>query len=164
MGIHNLAPVFSALQLGPPDTVQASSTPLLEETVPVAALVHYQFPARGQMPPVKVHWYDGGLLPERPAELEENRLLDPEDGILFVGEKGKMLVTGWGGENPRLLPESLGQRIPASSQNTAPLHRPLSGMACCLQGRARPALQFRFCRAPDRGRPPGQPLHPQRRG
>jgi hypothetical protein len=46
------------------------------------------------------------MLPERPAELEANRPLDPEDGIIFVGDKGKMLVTGWGGEHPRLLPES----------------------------------------------------------
>ncbi len=107
MGIHNLAPVFSALKLGAPQTIQASSTPVFPETVPVAAMVHYEFPARGDMPPVKLHWYDGGLLPERPAELEPNRELDPEDGILFVGDKGKMLVTGWGGEHPRLLPESL---------------------------------------------------------
>jgi len=106
MGIHNLAPVFSALKLGAPETVQGSSTPVFPETVPVAAMVHYQFPARGEMPPLKLHWYDGGLLPERPAELEENRELDPEDGIIFVGDKGKMLVTGWGGEHPRLLPES----------------------------------------------------------
>src|SRR5258707_9669745 len=59
------------------------------------------------MPRVKLHWYDGGMMPERPAELEENRDLDHEDGIIFVGDKGKMLVTGWGGEHPRLLPESL---------------------------------------------------------
>jgi predicted dehydrogenase len=105
MGIHNLAPVFSALKLGAPVTVQACSTPVFAETVPLAAMVHYQFPARGDLPPVKLHWYDGGMLPERPAELEENRELDPEDGIIFVGDKGKMLVTGWGGEHPRLLPE-----------------------------------------------------------
>jgi predicted dehydrogenase len=106
MGIHNLAPVFSALKLGAPTTIVGSSTPVFPETVPVASMVHYQFPARGDMPAVKLHWYDGGLLPERPAELEENRELDAEDGILFVGDKGKMLVTGWGGEHPRLLPES----------------------------------------------------------
>ena len=106
MGIHNLAPVFSALKLGAPETIQGSSTPVFPETVPLAAIVHYQFPARGELPPVKLHWYDGGLLPERPAELEVNRELDPEDGIIFIGDKGKMLVTGWGGEHPRLLPES----------------------------------------------------------
>ena len=106
MGIHNLAPVFSALKLGAPDTVQASSTPVFAETVPLATIVHYQFPARGDMPPVQLHWYDGGLLPERPAELGENAVLDAEDGIIFVGDKGKMLVKGWGGEHPRLIPES----------------------------------------------------------
>jgi len=106
MGIHNLAPVFSALKLGAPTSIQASSTAVFAETVPLAAIVHYEFPARGDMPLVKLHWYDGGLLPERPAELEENRELDPEDGVIFVGDKGKMLVTGWGGRSPRLLPES----------------------------------------------------------
>jgi predicted dehydrogenase len=106
MGIHNLAPVFSALKLGAPTSVQGSSTPVFPETVPLAAMVHYEFPARGDMPSVQLHWYDGGLLPERPRELEENKPLDPEDGIIFVGDKGKMLVTGWGGEHPRLIPES----------------------------------------------------------
>ncbi len=106
MGIHNLAPVFSALKLGPPLSVHASSTPLFKETLPSAAIVHYQFAARGDMPPVALHWYDGGLLPQRPEELEDERTLDPEDGIIFVGEKGKILVTGWGGEHPRLIPES----------------------------------------------------------
>ncbi len=106
MGIHNLAPVFSALKLGAPESVHASSTPVFKETVPLAATVHYQFPARGEMPPVKVHWYDGGILPPRPDELEEDRDLNPEDGIIFVGDTGKMLVEGWGGERPRLIPES----------------------------------------------------------
>ena len=106
MGIHNLAPVFDALKLGPPVSVHASSTPVFKETVPVAAMVHYEFAARGDMPAVKLHWYDGGLLPERPEELEAGRPLDPEDGIIFVGDKGKILVRGWGGESPRLIPES----------------------------------------------------------
>ena len=106
MGIHNLAPVFSALQLGPPVSVHASSTPVFKESVPEASTVHFQFAARGEQPPVKVHWYDGGLLPARPDELEPNRPLDPEDGIIFVGDHGKILVEGWGGEKPRLIPEA----------------------------------------------------------
>ena len=111
MGIHNLAPVFSALKLGAPESVHASSTPVFKETIPLAAIVHYQFPARGALPPVKVHWYDGGLLPARPEELEEDeRNLDREDGVIFVGDDGKMLVTGWGGREPRLIPESRNQQ------------------------------------------------------
>ncbi len=106
MGIHNLAPVFSALKLGAPARVHASSTPVFKESVPLAATVHFQFPARGDLPPVKLHWYDGGLLPERPDELEDDRPLDAEDGIIFVGDKGKILVRGWGGETPRLIPAS----------------------------------------------------------
>lgn len=106
MGIHNLAPVFSALKLGPPVSVHARSTPVFKETVPIGCTVHYEFAARDGMPPVKLHWYDGGLLPARPDELEDDRELDPEDGNLFVGDKGKILVEGWGGERPRLIPET----------------------------------------------------------
>ncbi len=105
MGIHNLAPVFDALRLGAPTRVYASSTPVFKETVPHACCVHYDFPARGNQPAVKLHWYDGGILPPRPEELEDERDLDPEDGIIFVGDKGRMLVEGWGGERPRLIPE-----------------------------------------------------------
>ena len=106
MGIHNIAPVFSALKLGPPESIDSSSTLVFKETLPLACTVHYEFPARGDMPPVRLHWYDGGIVPARPEELEEDRELDREDGIIFVGDKGKILVTGWGGESPRLIPES----------------------------------------------------------
>ena len=107
MGIHNLAPVFAALKLGAPDTIQATSTPVFPDSVTAAALVQYQFPARGNLPPVKLHWYDGGLRPDRPEELPDNQELDAEDGVIFVGDRGKMLVTGEGGRGVRLLPESL---------------------------------------------------------
>ncbi|HVU26096.1 MAG TPA: Gfo/Idh/MocA family oxidoreductase [Opitutus sp.] len=103
MGIHNMAPVFHALKLGAPETVSGSSTALVSDSVPLASLVHYRFPARGDLPAVTLHWYDGGLLPPRPEEMEEESQLDPEDGIIFVGDHGKILVEGWGGQNPRIL-------------------------------------------------------------
>jgi len=106
MGIHNLAPVFSALELGPPASVESSSTLVFDETLPLASTVHYEFPARGERPAVRLHWYDGGLLPARPEELEDHRELSREDGLIFVGDKGKLLVEGWGGHSPRLIPES----------------------------------------------------------
>lgn len=106
MGIHNLAPAFAALQLGAPTCVDASSTAVYTETLPVASCVHYEFPARGNKPPVTLHWYDGGLVPPRLVELEPGRELNREDGLLFVGERGKMLVEGWGGHSPRLIPET----------------------------------------------------------
>jgi hypothetical protein len=77
MGIHNMAPVFSALKLGPPTHVDASSTAVYDETLPLASCVHYRFPARGEMPPVTLHWYDGGLMPPRPAERETASRTEP---------------------------------------------------------------------------------------
>ncbi|MBN2413066.1 Gfo/Idh/MocA family oxidoreductase [candidate division KSB1 bacterium] len=106
MGIHNIAPAFDALKLTAPTCVHASSTPVFPDTLPVASVVHYDFPARNNMPPVKLNWYDGGLLPQRPVELEDDRELPKEDGLIFIGEKGAMLVHGWGGESPRLIPET----------------------------------------------------------
>lgn len=105
MGIHNLAPVFAALKLGAPSSVNASSTAVYPDSLPIASIVHYEFPAHGARPPVTVHWYDGGFVPPRPPELEPDEELDREDGILFVGDRGRMLVEGWGGERPRLLPQ-----------------------------------------------------------
>jgi predicted dehydrogenase len=104
MGIHNLAPVFDALQLGAPERVDASSTAVFPESLPLAATVHYQFPERGGRPAVTLHWYDGGLVPARPAEMDDELPLDREDGCILVGDGGKMLVGGWGGERPQLLP------------------------------------------------------------
>ena len=106
MGIHNLAPVFAALQLGAPASVTASSTAVYPDSVPLACVVHYEVPARGDMPPLALHWYDGGMMPPRPGELEPDEELDREDGILLIGDEGKMLVEGWGGERPRLIPAS----------------------------------------------------------
>ena len=106
MGIHNLAPVWSALKLGAPTSINASSTLFNNETLPLASAVHYEFGARGDMPPVTLHWYDGGIVPARPPELDDDRELSREDGLIFVGDKGKMYVEGWGGNSPRLIPEA----------------------------------------------------------
>ena len=79
MGCHVMDAAFSALKLKYPVSVQASHSWEVKEmwtrfdnkeTYPSAEVVHYQFPARGNMPPVKLHWYDGGILPERPEDLE----------------------------------------------------------------------------------------------
>jgi hypothetical protein len=98
--------VFRALKLGHPESVQASSTRVNKETFPLASMVTYQFPARDQMPPVKVVWYDGGLRPPRPEELEEDREMGAM-GHLLVGDKGK-IISRRRSDGPayRLIPES----------------------------------------------------------
>jgi len=98
IGCHSLDPVFRVLKLGYPTSVEACCTLVNDETYPVASRVTYEFPARGDLAPVTLHWYDGGMKPPRPPELEDGRRWDT-NGALYIGEKGKM----YGG---RLLPES----------------------------------------------------------
>src|SRR5262249_29207868 len=96
--------IFRALKLGAPTSVEASSSERHAETYPRAAIIHFQFPARGDMPPVKLSWYDGGLKPPRPEGLSGDRELDAE-GLLFLGDKG-MIPSGFNGTNPRRLGDS----------------------------------------------------------
>ncbi len=107
MGAHLIDQPFWALNLGAPKTIQASSTKFTKDSYPVAEIITYEFPARGNLPPVKLVWYDGGLLPARPEVLENGRMMgDDGGGCLFVGKNG-MLLCGTYGQNPRLLPEKL---------------------------------------------------------
>ena len=66
IGCHYFDPVFRALNLGAPVSVEASSTRVNEETFPLGSMVTWHFPKRGEMAPVKLVWYDGGLRPARP--------------------------------------------------------------------------------------------------
>jgi predicted dehydrogenase len=106
MGCHVLDPVFTALKLGYPISVEASTTPVNNETYPAGSLVYFNFPAREDMPPVKLSWFDGGLMPERPEELEAERQMgNGASGVIFIGDKGK-LMCGEYGDSPRLIPET----------------------------------------------------------
>jgi len=107
MGAHLVDQPFWALKLGAPATVQASSTKYTKDSYPLAEVITYEFPARGKMPPARMIWYDGGLMPPRPAVLDEGRMMgDDGGGCLFVGAKGMIMCSTYG-ENPRILPEQL---------------------------------------------------------
>ena len=114
MACHIMDPVFMALQLGYPSTVQGSSTQVNTESAPLSSTIYYEFPERKKhkklkMPPVSLTWYDGGLLPKRPEELKDGQIMgDSSGGVIFVGTKGK-LMCGCYGRNPILLPDELHQ-------------------------------------------------------
>jgi predicted dehydrogenase len=102
MGCHHLNTLFRALKLGHPTSVWASSTKAMPEATPLASTVVWEFPAREGLPPVSVYWYDGGIKPPRPSELEQDRKW-PDEGNLYVGTKGKILGDTNSG---RIIPES----------------------------------------------------------
>jgi len=106
IGCHALDPVFRALKLGQPVSVQASSTRVNNETYPLASMVTYQFPAREGLPPLTLTWYDGGLRPPRPEELDEESEMGT-NGHLFIGDAGKILSLRRPGRHGySLIPES----------------------------------------------------------
>lgn len=96
LGCHKLSTVFKALKLGHPTAVEASSTKMDPEIYPLGVIARFEFPARGDMPPVVLTWYDGGLKPPRPKELEPGRRMDD---VIYIGEKGTLM-------GHRLIPES----------------------------------------------------------
>ena len=104
MGAHIIDHPFWALKLNYPTRIQASSTKINDETYPLASMITYDFPERGDMPPVKLHWYDGKILPPRPHELEPGRKMGG-GGVIFTGTKGKLMCSTYG-SNPRLIPET----------------------------------------------------------
>ena len=104
-GCHDLDAATWALDLPAPVRIQAvSAGPMDAEIAPHGAIVYYDFPARGEQPPVRLTWYDGGLMPAAPAVM--GRFPLPSRGVIFVGEKGVIQCNGAGGA-PRLFPESL---------------------------------------------------------
>jgi predicted dehydrogenase len=103
MGAHIYDAPLWALNLDHPTRIQATSTPYNSEYLPLAQTVTYDFaerytPGIGYMPPVKVTWCDGGLLPARPDNLEDGRRV----GTIFHGDKG--VIMGGNGAMPTLVP------------------------------------------------------------
>ena len=141
---HHLDPAFWALRLDQASnfSVEASSCGATEETCPAASLIYYDFPARAGMGPVRINWYEGGVMPPRPAELEAGRSLG-DHGILFVGTKGAILGGGWS-RSPRIIPEARMRaytRPPKSLPRCAGHHR--NWLDAC-KGKGRPSTHFDY--------------------
>ncbi|MEX2285548.1 MAG: Gfo/Idh/MocA family oxidoreductase [Planctomycetaceae bacterium] len=120
MGCHIIDHPVWALNLGAPSSVESRTTldgSFLEgdernfETYPVAAIIYYEFPARGNLPPVQMTWYEGGLMPPTPVEMPAGQGL-PDNGVLYIGSKGKMYHGSHGGM-PQLLPTELHEQAKA---------------------------------------------------
>ncbi len=151
MGCHIIDHPVWALNLGAPTFVESTTThdgTLLDgnklnfETYPIAATITFEFPARGKLPPVKMTWYDGGLMPPTPAEMPAGRRL-PGNGVLYIGSKGKMYHGSHGGM-PQLLPAELHEQaklVPKTTERS-PGHYEEWVQAC--RGGKRPVAGFDY--------------------
>ena len=120
MACHIMDPVFMCLKL-----VESSDYTVEvimqegrnEQTFPLTTTVKYSFPARGEMAPVDVYWYDGHWQDEKTGERVHNRPKRPEgipadqelgdresNGSFLVGDKG-IITTGEYGGRTRLMPD-----------------------------------------------------------
>jgi predicted dehydrogenase len=99
-GCHYMDLPFWALALRHPLRVEAEGPAIHAERTSPGLTVRYAFPARGDLPPVHMTWYDGG---KRPAFLAERKIPEWGAAVLFIGQKG-MLIADYG--NHQLLPEA----------------------------------------------------------
>jgi len=89
MGSHLIDLPFWALKLRDPLTVQAEGAKLRKETYPEWLVVHWEHPARGDMPPLTLHWYDGIQRPD--IQVPGHDIQSWHKGIVFVGDDGILL-------------------------------------------------------------------------
>ena len=125
MGCHIIDPAFKTAGLGYASEVECSVVDLYEQmwtptyhpdSFPASSTLKFKFPGKNGKPDVYLHWMDGGLVPDRPAELGPDDPMGGDGGgAIIVGTKGKMMCETYGG-NATLLPKSRSAEV-----NTAPV-------------------------------------------
>ncbi|QEC69880.1 Gfo/Idh/MocA family oxidoreductase [Panacibacter ginsenosidivorans] len=126
MGHYSLWTVFNALKLTSPTVVIPNRSHVCDFngavpfrvnndfSFPMASMVRFKYPANGNRGPVDLCWYDGGMRPPIPSELFDNNKELPEEGMMFVGDNGKIL-TGFNVQDPKIIS---GKQMDAPKTNT----------------------------------------------
>ncbi|MDF2776259.1 MAG: oxidoreductase domain protein, partial [Geminicoccaceae bacterium] len=160
MGAHLIDQPFWALGLTHPTSVSATSTPWgggerTPATYPLATMVQYEFAARPATggtparPPVKMYWYDGGLMPPRPPFLPDDIALPRADGGggVFVGTRG-ILVYETYGNNPKVYPASVAEEAERVAKTVPRIEVPHEvNFAQACKGEAKPSAPFDYSAA-----------------
>ncbi|HLK27472.1 MAG TPA: Gfo/Idh/MocA family oxidoreductase [Puia sp.] len=114
MGHYSLWTVFNALQLEAPTMIEPNLSHVCgmhdpvpfkinnDFSFPMASSVRFKYPAKGSRPAIDLCWYDGGMRPQTPHELIEDNKELPAEGMMFVGDKGKILA-GFQVQNPQII-------------------------------------------------------------
>lgn len=128
MACHIMDPIYRILPIDYPSSAECSIPNQWNgmnqeanyiDSCPVSSIIHLEYPRKDKKGTLKVSWYDGGLMPERPDELEPTEEFGNWDGgVLFIGTKGKLLADCYGA-NPRLLPLSKNESAKAVKQTIA---------------------------------------------
>ena len=101
MACHVCNVAFWALDLGAPSAVEAETSPRFAETFPAKCRIRWTFPATGDRPAVALNWYEADQKP--PADLFGGEDV-VDNGILFVGEQGRLYCPSPNGSHGMLLP------------------------------------------------------------
>jgi len=137
MGIYSLWPLFMAFGVNePPFIVETMGTTtrtvgdqdeMMEVpnnvAFPLSSVIRWKFGASKRTGPFDLFWYDGGMRPATPPELEVDDKVFESEGMMFVGDKGKILG-GFRCENPVIIPESRMIEVTGAKQTGLP-SRPL---------------------------------------
>jgi hypothetical protein len=119
MGHYSLWQPYRILDLGVPEFVEgrpnndawvsaenvSKGGRVSQVAFPKASSVRWRHPATASRPAVDTFWYDGGMRPQTPEELYADSEDLQAEGMLIVGDKGKILCD-FRGNAPRLLPKS----------------------------------------------------------
>ncbi len=145
MACHIMDPIYRILPIKYPESAECSVGIVWKEmwndsqnqdACPAASIIHLVYPKTHGKGKIEVSWYDGGLLPERPAELLTDEPFGNWDGgVLFVGHKGKLLLDCYGA-NPRLLPTKLmtEKQMPREKIKRVPEGHYLQWVNACIAG------------------------------
>jgi hypothetical protein len=135
MGHYSLFPLFLTLGISTPAiSAEAYTTTTCEIRdgvsvevknnvgFPLSCMVRFKFAAQKELPAVELFWYDGGMRPFVPDELAAEGKTFAREGMMFVGDKGRVLA-GFRGENPVLIPESKMKSLATKPAADAPDRR-----------------------------------------
>jgi hypothetical protein len=116
MGHYSLWTVFEALKLEKPTVIEPCLNHVCgikedgsafkvnnDYSFPYACSVRFKYPAIKDRPAVDLVWYDGGMRPPVPQEFYDQGIEFPSEGMMFKGDKGIIMTSGFGVKDPYLL-------------------------------------------------------------
>lgn len=151
MGHYSLWTVFNALQLEAPTVVEPTFSHICDFNgvvpfrikndfaFPMASTVRFKYQAKGSRPAVELIWYDGGMRPAVPEELYKENKPMPGEGMMFVGDQGKIMAD-FHGKNPKIISGKMAGKTNAAPkpENNDDGYVPKKFIEGCLSGKQCP--------------------------